>query len=153
MRKKLAFFESEVRYNVAFGIAGDDLDIVDSDGYTPVVACLEEEPLRLMLARVRAVGGSANVFIKRAGGVCLITSRCVSDRKDGVEDLSDKREWASGEASISTFLDYLDLCSGKAMYLPDQFEKPTGSQISVSDSSVDMEQVPVKEPVVAGAMA
>lgn len=142
LRIKLARFESEVNYNIAYGAVSDKLPVVTEDGYAPVVACLAEEPLRLMLARVKAVGGAANIFIEQDDGVCLLVARSVAIKRAGVTDMSNPNSWENGEGSIGLFLEVLDGCNGGEVYLPRKLTKGQRTEISMKQNSLNMELSP-----------
>lgn len=136
-RIELANFRIEVNQNLARGEFDHMLVVKDEHGEYPVVTALGNEPLSLLLERVSALGGRANIFVKGSEGVSFILA---DYPEDGVQplDLSDGAQWASGESAIDIFLQYLRTQkNGIAMpdCLPD-----SGLSISVKKDSLQMEE-------------
>lgn len=108
---ELLRFTNEVMFNVAL----DDLVTVTNDeGVLSVVACLDTEPLSVLLDRVAASGGYATVFsqsrladdgsytVRRAE---FIDSRCALEQ--GAEQMLDE-DAPNADATVGLFLDYLE---------------------------------------------
>ena len=80
---RLDAFRRNVSWNLACGALADvDLPVIGDDGGNPVVVALDEEPISLLLGRLRAVGGYANLFVLRADNsvstVQVVDERCGS---------------------------------------------------------------------------
>lgn len=105
-------FTMDVMYNVALN--GDLASVTNNVGEHPCVACLDDEPLGDVLARVEAAGGFATVFCR---GVCdpeggylvriahFIDEACALSQ--GAEDMTDD-EAPSADAPVGMFLTYLE---------------------------------------------
>src|SRR5690348_10168855 len=64
-KQQLDRFRREVNWNLACGaLAATDLPVTSDDGGRPVVVALEDERLSVVLGRLRAVGGYANLFVQ-----------------------------------------------------------------------------------------
>lgn len=107
---RLDAFRAEVCWNLACGpMADSDLPVTSDDGEFIVVAALEDEPLSTLLGRLRAVGGYANVFVKRAAcvtQVSVIADLCAITTPD--EHLTVPGS-PGASSTVGMFLDYLDL--------------------------------------------
>lgn len=106
-RAELAEFEMQVNDNLTNGKLDELLTVQDPNGEYPVVIALGHEPLALLLERVSAEGGAANIFIKGRNGVSFLTSQRRAEKNDEIKDPSDPTEWHSGEADIAKFIDQL----------------------------------------------
>lgn len=108
---ELLRFTSEVMFNATL----DDLaTVTDDQGVLQVVACLDSEPLSVLLDRVAASGGYATVFaqsrladdgsytVRRAE---FVDSACALEQ--GAEQMLDE-DAPSPEATVGMFLDYLE---------------------------------------------
>lgn len=74
MNSELLRFESEVMYNVMLGNV--DIRVTNNCGETPVISCLDSEPVSVLLQRVERAGGAGTVFsLGGRGGVPVV--RCV----------------------------------------------------------------------------
>ena len=70
---RLDDFRKEVAYNLEFGALRDaQLPVTGVGGTRPIVTALADEPLAVMLNRLRDAGGTANVFIRGTDTVWLI---------------------------------------------------------------------------------
>lgn len=106
---RLDDFRREVNHNLAFGaLANVDLPVTGDDGCCPVVVALENERLSVVLGRLRAVGGFANLFVKGKGRVrmaSVISAECaISDPDDDMTG----DEAPGVNATVGMFLDYLE---------------------------------------------
>lgn len=118
---KLDDFRSEVEYNLTFGpLADEDLPVVNDDGETVVIVALAEERLSDLFRRVDAAGGLANIFIRDADTVHLVTvlPSHASLTIDGAEDMTGP-ERPSLSSSVGVFVDYLGSCES-GLLLPSQ---------------------------------
>jgi hypothetical protein len=105
---RLDAFRRNVSWNLACGALADvDLPVIGDDGGSPVVVALDEEPISLLLGRLRAVGGYANLFVLRADNsvstVQVVDERCAI----GVPD-DDIVCPPSATSTVGMFLDYLE---------------------------------------------
>ncbi len=98
-----------MNWNLACGSLADlDLPVTGDDGGYPVVVALDSEPLHVLLGRLRAVGGFANLFVWAAGEVRLVSvidNRCAIPEPD--DDMSPPPERPGANATVGMFLDYL----------------------------------------------
>lgn len=112
VRKALDAFRVEVDWNLACGaLAGHELPVTGDDGDHLVVVALAEEPLSILLGRLRAVGGYANLFVQGPGGVRMVSvikDDCAIGDPD--DDMTPPAERPGADATVGMFLDYLDLC-------------------------------------------
>lgn len=139
-RWELANFNIEVNANIAAGNVDDVLAVTDENGEYPVVTALGCEPLSLLVERVSAIGGRANVFVKGRDRVSFIAA----DRYEGngnPVDLSDTDEWESGSSDIDMFLDYLRM-QHDGVIMPDRLPGNDEVSMSLSDKQVRLEKVP-----------
>lgn len=104
-QERLKRFSVTVMYNAVV----NDLGTITNDkGQIALVACLDEEPLRVLVDRVAACGGYATVFSLRQDGLVRITE--VVDDQCAIRDDTDLMiadEAPDPEAPIGLFLDYL----------------------------------------------
>lgn len=112
VRKALDAFRVEVDWNLACGALADhELPVTSDDGDHLVVVALAEEPLSMLLGRLRAVGGYANLFVKGPRGVRMVSvikdDYAIGDPDD---DMTRPTERPGANATVGMFLDYLDLC-------------------------------------------
>ena len=145
LREQLSMFEMEVDANIASGGLDDLLVVSDADGSSPVVSALAQEPLSLLLERISAIGGSANIFIRERESVAMLVSTVSRDggnSRENVADLSDQHEWLNGNATIGTFLDYLRT-QPHGVRMPASLPYQRDLDVSVSENSVEMDSVPV----------
>lgn len=102
-------FRREVSLGLALGPEADlTLPVVDDLGQSPVVVALGSERLAVLLRRVQAVGGYANVFVQREAGVAVLAFLRASGAVDpaSAEDMSGA-ERPSGKATVDLFVEYL----------------------------------------------
>lgn len=72
---RIDLFRREVDWNIACGaLAEVDLPVTSNDGGCPVVVAFDDERFSVLLGRLRAVGGFANVFVKDAKGAVRAAS-------------------------------------------------------------------------------
>jgi hypothetical protein len=105
-------FRQEVNWNLACGALADvQLPVVGVDGNYPVVVALEDEPLSIVLGRLRAVGGFANLFVR---GAHRVRAASVIDKRSAIiddgEDMCAEGEHPGPTATVGMFLDYLAQC-------------------------------------------
>ena len=139
-RLELANFNIEVNANIAAGNVDDVLAVTDENGEYPIVTALGREPVSLLVERVSAIGGRANVFVKGMDRVSFITA----DRyggKGNPADLSDIDEWESGSSDIDMFLNYLRT-QRDGVIMPDRLPGNDEVSMSLSDKQVRLEKVP-----------
>lgn len=111
---QLDAFRREVNINLAVGALADlDLPVTSDNGDFPVVVALEGEPLSIVLGRLRAVGGYANLFVSntidRVRLVAVVDSRsAVNDRV--ADDMTAPGEAPGIDATVGTFVDWLERC-------------------------------------------
>ncbi|UBQ01833.1 MULTISPECIES: hypothetical protein [Curtobacterium] len=107
---ELDAFRREVDRSLAVGrFAEIELEVVDVEGRSPVVVALEDERLPVLLRRIEAVGGFANVFVKTRDGVRRVSVMDVDGVLD-VRDADDMRrtvDQPSADSSVGVFVDYL----------------------------------------------
>ncbi|WP_143119608.1 hypothetical protein [Mycobacterium avium] len=107
---RLDRFRQEVDWNLAVGALADvDLPVTDDDGASPVVVAFDDERYAVLLGRVRAVGGYANVFVKGPRGVRAIA---VIRNECAVGDAGEQMlgaESPDANATVGMFLDYVEL--------------------------------------------
>lgn len=135
---RLDQFRSEINYNLALGIlANEQLPVVDDRGEVPVVAALGGERLAVLLRRVAAVGGYANVFIDNGDAVrvlSFIDESCAIESAEA-EDLASDDNRPGADATVSMFLAYLEL-------------KPRGVRLPADIPARERAYVPVPREVV-----
>jgi hypothetical protein len=106
---RLDAFRREVNWNLACGVLADfDLPVTGDDGGFPVVVALEDERLSVVLGRLRAVGGFANLFVKGDGKVrmaSVIRAACAIGTPDDVLTGDDS---PGATATVGIFLDYVE---------------------------------------------
>ena len=89
-----------------------------------MVVALAEEPLSILLGRLRAVGGYANLFVMGAQGVRLVSvikDDCAIGDPD--DELTPRAERPGATTTVGMFLDYLD-------------HRPTGVRLSMVNPRV-----------------
>lgn len=105
-------FRAEVDWNLACGVLADhQLPVTTDDGDHVVVVAMAEEPLSMLLGRLRAVGGYANLFVKGAQGVRMVSvikDDCAIGDPD--DDMTPPAERPGADATVGMFLAYLDHC-------------------------------------------
>lgn len=108
---RLDAFRRDVNLSLAVGELADvDLEVVNSEGKSPVVVALDEERLEVVLRRVQNAGGFANLFVKGPGVVrraSFIDARSALGEA-GADDLTGAQR-PSGQTTIGMFLDYAAL--------------------------------------------
>lgn len=109
--ERLDAFRQEVDWNLACGaLAGVELPVTGDDGGCPVVVALDDERFSILLGRLRAVGGFANLFVKDGEGrvrtASVIGETCAIPTADD-KMLGDDAPGA--DATVGIFLDYLEL--------------------------------------------
>jgi hypothetical protein len=105
---RLDAFRRDVNWHLACGELADfDLPVTDDDGGFPVIVALEDERLSVVLGRLRAVGGFANLFVegdRRVRMVSVIRTECAIGTPDDVFDT----DTPSATATVGMFLDYVE---------------------------------------------
>jgi hypothetical protein len=107
---ELDAFRQEVDRSLAVGrFAEIELEVVDVEGRSPVVVALEDERLPVLLRRIEAVGGFANVFVKTRDGVRRVSVMDVDGALDvrGADDMRREDDQPSADSSVGVFVDYL----------------------------------------------
>jgi hypothetical protein len=106
-KNRLDAFRREVDWNLACGALADmDLPVTSDDGGCPVVVAFDDERFSVLLGRIRAVGGFANLFVKGAHGVrtaSVIGEPCAIAAPDDVLTGDDA---PGAGATVGMFLDY-----------------------------------------------
>ncbi|MBV0917954.1 hypothetical protein [Mycobacteroides chelonae] len=128
---RLDVLRRKIDWNLACGALADaDLLVTSDDGGFPVVVALEEEPLSILLGRLRAVGGYANLFVEGVNGAVRRVSAIgeVSSLRHADDRLVDTDRPGPG-ATVGMFLDYLDRCPNGVVLSMD-----TSRQSCVRDS-------------------
>ncbi|MEV6337200.1 hypothetical protein AB0M12_21075 [Nocardia vinacea] len=111
---QLDAFRREINVNLAVGALADfDLPVTSDDGGFPVVVALEGEPLSILLGRLRAVGGYANLFVSNA--VDRVRFVAVVDASSAVndkvaDDMTAPEEAPGIDATVGMFVDFLEQC-------------------------------------------
>ena len=112
---ELDAFRAEVSRSLAVGdLANVELEVVDVDGRTPVVVALEDERLPVLLRRIEAVGGYANVFVRTRAGIGRIAVMDVEGALDvrSADDMRPVAEQPSPDSTVGTFIEYLEHRAG-----------------------------------------
>ena len=95
--------------NLAYGALADlNLPVTSDDGGYPVAVALEDERLSVLLGRLRAVGGFANLFVrgdKRVRGVSVVDTECAIGDPD--DDMTGD-DSPGPDVTVGMFLDYLE---------------------------------------------
>ncbi|MDL9938727.1 hypothetical protein QSJ18_18425 [Gordonia sp. ABSL1-1] len=123
-QEELDQFRHEVNCNLAFG-AVHDMELVTNDqGDCPVVVALDDEPLSVILGRVRAVGGYGTVFSRSAD--CNV--RTVSLIHTACSLSADPDVLAPGpDSCFGMFLDYVAM-HPEGVAIPAAFDSPAKAQ-------------------------
>ncbi|WP_172121022.1 hypothetical protein [Actinomyces faecalis] len=133
---KLRHFTAEVMFNVMLYDLGR---ATNDDGEVCVVACLDEEPLEVLLDRVAACGGYATVFSRGKNGrvraADIIDAQCAIDQ--GATPMTDGEE-PNPAAPVGLFLDYLGT-TPNGVIIP----KRLGTRIEAASSSRPVDLQPV----------
>lgn len=111
---RLDEFRQSILLNLGTGaLRNTRLPVVDAQGQHPIVAALAEERLAVLLRRVQAVGGFANVFVFDAidDTVQLVPfiDRRSAISADDAEDLTSAADRPAANATVGMFLSYLRL--------------------------------------------
>lgn len=108
-QQQLDDFRRRVNLNLACGPLADiDLPVTGDDGGCPVVVALEGERLSVVLGRLRAVGGFANLFVRDDGGRVRMAS--VVDESCAIGDPDDDMtgdDRPGADVTVGMFLDYV----------------------------------------------
>ncbi|ORA19381.1 hypothetical protein [Mycobacterium angelicum] len=88
-----------------------ELPVTSDDGGFPVVVALEDERYSVLLGRLRAVGGFANLFVKGVDGrvrtASVIGERCAIPKPD--DKMLGPDDSPGADATVGMFFDYLEL--------------------------------------------
>lgn len=139
MNEQLEIFRNEVEYNLTFGpLADEDLPVVNDRGESVVIVALVEERLSDLFRRVDATGGYANVFVRDAESVHLVTvlpslSSLVADDADDMTG----SERPSLSSTVGVFVDYLRTCESGVL-LPSQMGETRRPKARLDRDVVDM---------------
>lgn len=111
-QSQLDEFRREVNFNLAVGALADfELPVTGDDGGCPVVVALEDEALSIVLGRLKAVGGYANLFVRGADQVRMAS---VIDSSSALAEASDDMtldgERPNPDATVGMFLDWVEKC-------------------------------------------
>lgn len=111
---RLDEFRQSILLNLGDGALEDEeLPVVDARGQHPIVAALAEERLAVLMRRVQAVGGFANVFVlddvDHAVRMVPFIDRRSAILADSAEDLTGDAERPGADATVGMFLAYLEL--------------------------------------------
>lgn len=87
------------------GLNGVSLPVVNKDGVKIVVVALGEEPLPVLIDRVRQAGGYANVFVKTQD--FIIQFGVVEVESVSRENIEPLRIYQDNSATIDTFIHFL----------------------------------------------
>lgn len=99
----------EVDWNLACGaLAGVELPVTSDDGGFPVVVAMEDERFSVGLGRLRAVGGFANLFVKGADRVRMVSVIGESCAIPTPDDKMIGADTPGAAATMGMFLDYLE---------------------------------------------
>lgn len=107
MNEQLARFEAEVLYNVLLGNTSPK--VTDKYGDSPIVACLDSEPLAVLVERVKACGGDATIYSLGDDGATIRVVASMSPEcaiSDEVTDMTGQPP--SGLTSVGLFIDYVE---------------------------------------------
>lgn len=106
--KRLDAFRRQVDWNLACGsLAEYVLPVTSDDGGSPVVVAFESERLSVLLGRIRAVGGFANLFVSGDSGVRMAS---VIGDAFAIADTDDRLtgdDAPGANATVGMFLDYV----------------------------------------------
>lgn len=106
MSTRLEQFETEVFYNVMLGIASPK--ITDASGSTPIVACLDDEPLSALFDRIRRVNGYATIYSLRYDGTVRVLA-CLPSTDSLHLDATDMTgEPPCDTSEVGLFIDYVE---------------------------------------------
>ena len=98
-------FEDFVLYKVLSG----DLTpkVTDSNGYMPIIACLESEPLEYLFNRLKNCEGNATIYSLSDEGKVRVTGVVAADSALTIDPTDLTGTPPSKYASIGLFLDYV----------------------------------------------
>jgi hypothetical protein len=103
---RLDNFRRKVNRNLAYGALADmDLPVTSDDGGCPVVVALEDERLSVVLGRLRAVGGFANLLMRGNGRVRLASVIGASCAIPDPDDDMTGDDGPGPKATVGMFLD------------------------------------------------
>lgn len=109
---ELAWFELEINENMANGYLDDVLKVTDEEGSYPIVPVLGKERLSLLVERVEAIGGDANVLVKEKNHVSYL----IMGATDGTKSHSAAvKPWTGGNPLVSEFVKALKLMGGSVL--------------------------------------
>jgi hypothetical protein len=101
-------FRREVDWNLACGcLAEYELPVTSDEGGHPVVVAFDSERLSVLLGRIRAVGGYANVFVRGRNGVRMASVMSDACAIAEPNDLMTDDDAPGGNATVGAFLDYV----------------------------------------------
>lgn len=104
MNKKLANFEANVLYNVMLGTTTPK--VIDSRGHTPLIACLENETVGTLLARIERAGGCGTVYaLSETGRVRVVAVQEKAPEVSSPTNLA--ADTLSENSPIGMFIDYI----------------------------------------------
>ncbi len=100
-------FEGSVLYNILIG--NFTPKITDENGETPVIACLDSEPLGMLFERIEKCGGYATIYSLTDTGAVRVVGVLPKRSALTQDSASLVKEPPSPEASIGVFLDFVAL--------------------------------------------
>lgn len=104
MNKELADFENEVLYNVMLGTTTPK--VIDSEGHTPLIACLESETVGTLLARIERAGGCGTIYaLSKTGKVRVVAAQNKDPKSLSPTDL--EADTLSENSPIGMLIDYI----------------------------------------------
>lgn len=104
MNKELADFENEVLYNVMLGTTTPK--VIDSEGHTPLIACLESETVGTLLARIERAGGCGTIYaLSRTGRVRVVAAQDKDPKALSPTDL--EADTLNENSPIGMLIDYI----------------------------------------------
>ena len=104
MNKELADFENEVLYNVMLGTTTPK--VIDSRGHTPLIACLENETVGTLLARIERAGGCGTIYaLSENGKVRVVAAQDKDPKAPSPTDL--EADILSENSPIGMLIDYI----------------------------------------------
>lgn len=104
MNKELADFENEVLYNVMLGTTTPK--VIDSEGHTPLIACLESETVGTLLARIERAGGCGTIYaLSKTGKVSVVAAQNKDPKSLSPTDL--EADTLSENSPIGMLIDYI----------------------------------------------
>ena len=113
--RQLDQFRHDIDVSLAYGpLAGFALPVIGDDGGESIVVALADELLSVLLGRLTAVGGYANVFVRDADGrvrfLAVVDESCAIGDAD--DDMTARDQRPGPSATVGAFVDWVQLCPG-----------------------------------------